>query len=53
MRKILFLIAVLICTIRIVNYGIYTIYDKNTAGGIGLFALSLLTVLSSVYILVN
>lgn len=53
MRKIVFLLILLICTIRIVNYAIYTIRDKNKIGGVGLFALSLLTIIFSAGIFVK
>lgn len=45
----IFLVLVLICTIRVVNYGIYTIKDKNKTGGAGLFILAFLVALTSIY----
>lgn len=49
MEKIVFLLVVLIFTIRIVNFGIYTIRDKNKAGGVGLFVMALMTASTSIY----
>lgn len=42
------LLIILICTIRVVTYGIYTVKNKNKTGGIGLFALALIIASSSV-----
>ncbi len=53
MKKIIFLLVLLICTIRIVNYAVYTIRDKNKIGGIGLLALSLLTIIFSADIFIK
>lgn len=53
MEKIIFLLIILICTIRIVNYGIYTIRDKNTTGGIGLFVMAFFVVMTSVYFFIK
>lgn len=43
------LIIILICTVRIVSYGIYTIRDNNKTGGVGLFIMALATAASSVF----
>lgn len=53
MKKAVFLVVVLICTIRVVNYGIYTIRDKNKTGGIGLFVMALMAASTSVYFLLK
>lgn len=49
LKIVIALSVILICTIRIVSYGIYTIKDKNITGGIGLFVMASITALSSVY----
>lgn len=49
MEKIIVLLAILICTIRVVSYGIYTIRDKNKTGGVSLFVMAFLAALTSVY----
>ncbi|MCD8181396.1 MAG: hypothetical protein LUF26_07960 [Firmicutes bacterium] len=48
MEKIIFLLIVIICTIRIVNYGIYTVKDGNKTGGAGLFVMAFFAALTSV-----
>lgn len=53
MAKVVFLLIILICTIRIVNYGIYTIRDKNKTGGIGLFIMALMTASTSIYFFIK
>ena len=46
---IIALLIIIVCTVRIVNYGIYTVRDRNTAGGVGLFVMAALTAASSLY----
>ena len=53
MEKAVFILVIMICTMRVVNYGIYTIKDKNKTGGIGLFVLALMTVSTLVYFLLK
>lgn len=53
MKTAVFLIILLICTIRTVNYGIYTIRDKNKTGGAGIFAIAIITIAASVYFLIE
>lgn len=53
MEKAVLLLVILICTIRVVNYGIYTIRDKNKTGGAGLFVLALMVASTSVYFLIK
>lgn len=52
-EKIIFLAVILICTIRIVNYGIYTIKDKNKTGAVGLFIMACMVASSSIYFFIN
>lgn len=37
-------IIIIICTIRVVSFGIYTLKNKNIAGAVGLFALAAVVV---------
>jgi hypothetical protein len=53
MEKAITLPIILICTVRIFNYGIYTVRDNNKTGGVGLFILTALTSLSFVYFLLK
>lgn len=47
------LLVVLISTIRTVNYGIYTIKDKNKTGGVGLFIMAFFVALTSIYFIMK
>lgn len=49
MKASLFIIVIIIFTIRIVNYGIYTMKDKNKAGAISLFVMSAMLVSTILY----
>ena len=49
MEKAIYLTVVLICVIRMVNFGIYTVRDKNKAGGVSLFVMAVLAASTSVY----
>ena len=49
MERIIYLAAVLVCVIRLVNFGIYTIRDKNKTGGASLFVMALIAASTSVY----
>ena len=53
MEKAIYLTAVAVCVVRLVNFGIYTIKDKNTAGGVSLFVMVLLAASTSVYFLMK
>lgn len=48
-EKIIAIAIILICTMRMIGYGVYTLTDKNKAGGVGLFALAAIVLSSSVY----
>ena len=52
-EKIVFLLVILICTIRVISYGIYTIKDKNITGAIGVFIMAFFTAASSVYFFIE
>ena len=45
----IYLTAVLICVIRMVNFGIYTFRDKNKTGGVSLFVMALIAASTAVY----
>ena len=47
--KLIFLSIILLCTIIVVNYGVYTLKDKNKSGAFGVFFLASLTALTSIY----
>ncbi len=49
MEKIIYITAVLICVVRVVNYAIYTIKDKNKTGGAALFVMAAIAASTSVY----
>ncbi|MCH5209507.1 MAG: hypothetical protein J1F01_00945 [Oscillospiraceae bacterium] len=49
MERIIYLTAVLICVIRLVNFGIYTVKDKNKTGGVSLFVMAIIAASTSVY----
>lgn len=51
--NIIFLAIILVSTIIVVNYGIYTIKDNNKTGAFGLFLLAAMTALTSVYFLMQ
>ncbi|MGN0106699.1 MAG: hypothetical protein ACI4A5_03240 [Hominilimicola sp.] len=53
MEKVVFILVIFICTIRIVGYGIFTVKDKNKTGGIGLFVMALMTASASIYFLIK
>lgn len=52
-EKIIAIAVVLICTARVIGYGIYTVKDKNILGGVGVFVLAAAVLSSSVYFLIN
>ena len=53
MEKVIYLTAVAVCVFRLVNFGIYTIKDKNITGGVSLFVMVLLAASTSVYFLMK
>ena len=53
MEKGIYLAAVVVCVIRLVNYGIYTIKEKNKTGGVSLFVMALLAASTSAYFLMK
>lgn len=52
-EKIVFLLVILICTIRVISYGIYTVKDKNIVGAVGLFVMAFCTAASSICFFIN
>lgn len=48
-EKVIAIAVILICAARVIGYGIYTVKDKNTAGGVGLFILAAIVLSSSTY----
>lgn len=50
--KIIAIIIVLICTVRIIGYGVYTLKTKNITGGIGLFVMAVFVAASSAFFFV-
>ena len=48
-EKIIAIAVILVCTVRVIGYGVYTLKDKNTVGGVGLFVIAFLVAISSVY----
>lgn len=52
-EKIVFLLVIIICTVRVVSYGVYTAKDKNITGAVGMFVMAFFTALSSVYFFIN
>lgn len=48
-EKIVATIVILICALRVIGYGVYTVRDKNVLGGVGLFALAAIVFSSSIY----
>ncbi len=53
MEKLIAIPIILICTIRVVSYAVYTIKDNNISGGASLFAMAFLTAASSLYFLLQ
>ena len=53
LEKIVFLIVIIICTVRVISYGVYTARDKNITGAVGLFIMAFFTALSSVYFFID
>lgn len=53
MEKAIYLTAVLVCVIRVVNFGIYTFRDENKTGGVSLFVMAVLAASTSVYFLIK
>ncbi len=51
LNKVIAIIVILICTVRIIGYGVYTIRIKNITGGLGLFLMALFVASSSVFFL--
>jgi hypothetical protein len=49
MEKTAALIIILICTVRVISYGIYTKKDNNKTGAAGLFVIAFLVMMASVY----
>lgn len=43
-------LLILLCTIKTIGYGIYTFRSKNTAGGIGLLVLAVLSAAAALVI---
>ncbi len=52
-EKIVFLSIIVICTIRVISYGIYTIKNKNITGAVGLFIMAFFTAASSIYFFIE
>ena len=53
MEKTVYLTAVAVCVVRLVNFGIYTIKDKNKTGGVSLFVMALIAASTSAYFLMK
>lgn len=52
-EKVIYIAIIIICTIRVVSYGIYTAKGKNITGAVGLFVMALMVASSSIYFFVN
>ncbi len=53
MEKAAYITAVLVCVVRVVNFGIYTFRDENKTGGVSLFVMAFLAASTSVYFLMK
>lgn len=53
MEKIIFLPVMVICVMRTMSYGVYTMHTKNSVGAISLFVLAAAAMVSSAYFLVR
>ena len=53
MERIIYLTAVLICVIRLVNFGIFTVKDKNKSGGVSLFVMAIMAASTSIYFFIK
>lgn len=53
MEIVISAIIFLVCTIRVVSYGIYTLKSKNKTGAIGLFALAVAVLVAAIPSFVN
>ena len=52
-RNVLVIMAILVCTISVVSYGVYNLKDNNKLGGISLFFLAFVTIAGSMYFLIR
>lgn len=53
MEIVISAIIFLVCTIRVVSYGIYTLKSRNKTGAVGLFALAVVVVLMAIPTFMN
>ena len=53
MEIVISAIIFLVCTIRVVSYGIYTLKSKNKTGAVGLFALATAVLMAAIPTFMN
>ena len=53
MEKLILLPVIMVCLVRTVNYGIYTIRGENRTGALSLFVLASAAAMASVYFLMR